>query len=160
MWVIVVLGLLGWWFVASAKKGIAAFWRMLEETNQRHGTRFGTSPKDKATVVGVNLYKGGVLAFDQTNRKIAYISKGGKSIEILGYSFVQSWQITWREKASGSGAKFGIVTVGSARTTHENVVLEITTNDINRPLLRMPISSLSYAEETVARLRIMINARH
>lgn len=160
IWVVIVLGLVGWGFAAMWKKGIANFWQLLSETNGRHGTCFGTSPADKATVVGVNLYKGGALAFDQSNRKIAYITKGGKSIEILGYDFIRSWRVTWREKTVGGGAQFGMVTVGSADTKNDNVILEITTNDINRPIIKMPMSSLRYAEETAARLKIMINSKN
>lgn len=157
--VIAVLFAAGWGLVKLHKKGVANFWRFLAETNELHGTKFGTAPDDKATVVGVSLYKGGVLAFDQTNRKIAYMTKGGKSIEILSYEFVQSWRITWRERTSAGGAQFGVVAVGSAETRYDNVVLEITTNDVKRPIIKLPMSSLRYAEETSARLKIMINAK-
>jgi hypothetical protein len=155
-----VVGGAGWGIFELWKKGIAKFWQLLVETNERYGTAFGTSPEDKATVVGVNLYKGGALAFDQANRKIAYITKGGKSIEILAYDFVQSWRVTWREKAMGGGAQFGIITVGSADTKQDNVFLEITTNDLHRPIIKMPMSSVRYAEEAAARLRILINAKN
>ena len=159
IWVAVALGLIGWGLTVMWKKGIANFWRLLVEANERHGTRFGTSPVDIATVVGVNLHKGGVLAFDQINRKLAYITKGGKSVEILGYDFVQSWRVTWREKTVGGGTQFGIVAVGSADTRSDNVFLEITTCDINRPIIKMPMSSVRFAQETSARLGIMINAK-
>lgn len=106
------------------------------------------------------MYIGGVLAFDRTNRKLAYLTQGGKSIEILGYEFVQSWRLTWRETTGGSGAQFGMVAVGSAETKRDNVVLEITTNDVNRPIIKMPMSSYRYGQETAARLKIMINAKN
>jgi hypothetical protein len=141
------------------RKGIANFWGFLAETNKRHGTLFGTSPEDRATVIGVDLYKGGAIAFDRTNKKIAYITQGGKSIEVLDYDFVQSWRITWRERTNGGGAQFGILAVGSASVRRDDVVLEITTNDIKRPVIKLPMSSVRYAEETSARLKIMINAR-
>jgi hypothetical protein len=159
--ILVIAGLFaaGWGLVELHKKGVANFWRFLAETNELHGTKFGTSPDDRATLVGVSMYKGGVLAFDRMNRKLAYLTKGGKSIEILGYDFVQSWRITWREKTSAGGAKFGIVAVGSAETRYENVVLEITTNDLKRPIIKLPMSSLRYAEETSARLKIMLTQR-
>ncbi|MRX08129.1 hypothetical protein GJ697_09820 [Pseudoduganella sp. FT25W] len=158
--VVLVAILLGWVLLVLWKKGIANFWRLLAETNERYGTSFGKSPEDKATVVGVNLREGGALAFDQASRKIAYLTRGGKSIEVLGYEFVQSWRVTWREKTSGNGAQFGIVTVGSAHTTQDKVFLEITTNDIKRPVIKMPMSSVRYAEETAARLKILINAKN
>lgn len=160
IWVVIVLGIIGWGLMAMWKKGIANFWRILTETNDRHGTRFGTSPADLATVVGSNLYRGGALAFDRANRKLAYVTKGGNSVEILGYEFVQSWRITWRERTSGSGAQFGMVAVGSAETKRDKVVLEITTNDVNRPIIMMPMSSFRYGQETAARLKIMINAKN
>lgn len=159
IWVVIVIGLVSWGFVAMWQKGIGNFWRCLAETNERHGTSFGTSPEDQATVIGVNLYKGGAFAFDQTNRKIAYVTKGGKSVEILTYDFVQSWQVTWRERTTGSGAQFGIVAVGSAEISRDNVFLEIATNDIKRPLIKMPMSSVRYAQDTAARLKLMINAK-
>jgi hypothetical protein len=149
---------LGLWKMQT--KGIARFWQLLAETNELKGTKFGTSPDDKGTVVGVSLYKGGVLAFDRTNRQLAYITKGGSSIEILGYDFVKSWRIIWREKTSGSGAQFGVLAVGSAGTRYEEVVLEISTNDLNRPIIKFPMSSLRYAQETSARLKIMLNAKN
>lgn len=159
VWVIIALGLVGWALAAMWKKGIANFWHLLAETNERHATHFGTSPDDRDTVIGVDLRHGGALAFDRTNRKIAYVTKNGKSVEILSYDFVQSWRITWREKTSGGGAQFGMVTVGSADVRQGNVILEITTNDIRRPLIQMPMSSLRYAQETAARLKILINAK-
>lgn len=150
----------GWGLWEMQKKGIANFWRFLAETNELHGTSFGTSSDAKATVIGSNLYRGGALAFDRKNRKIAYVTQGGKSIEILGYEFVQSWRLTWREKMGGSGAQFGMVAIGASETRRDNVVLEITTNDVNRPIIKMPMSSFRYAEETAARLKIMINAKN
>lgn len=160
--ILVLAGLFaaGWGLWEMQKKGIANFWRYLEETNELHGTSFGTSPDHKATVIGSNLYRGGALAFDQKNRKLAYLTQGGKSIEILGYEFVQSWRLTWRETTQGSGAQFGMVAVGSAETKRDNVVLEITTNDVNRPIIKMPMSSHRYGQETAARLKIMINAKN
>lgn len=155
--IVIAIGLVSWGLVAMWRKGIGNFWRVLAEANDRHGTRFGTSPADMATVVGVNLYRGGAFAFDQTNRKIAYVTKGGKSVEVLTYDFVQSWQVTWRERTTGSGAQFGIVAVGSAKTSYENVFLEITTNDIKRPLIKLPMSSVRYAQDAAARLKLMIN---
>jgi hypothetical protein len=157
--VVAVIFAAGWGLWEMQKKGIANFWRFLAETNKLHGTSFGTSPEDKATVIGSNLYKGGALAFDRTNRKIAYLTKGGQSIEILSYEFVRSWRITWREKTSAGGAQFGVVAAGTAETRYDNVVLEITTNDLDRPIIKLPMSSLRYAEETSARLKIMMNAK-
>ncbi len=159
IWGAIALGLVGWGLTTMWRKGVANFWRLLVDTNERHGTSFGTSADDKATVVGSNLHKGGVLAFDQTNRKLAYITRGGRSIEILSYGFVQSWRVIWREKTVGGGAKFGIVAVGSADTRRDNVFLEITTTDINRPIIKMPMSSVRFAQETSVRLGIMINAK-
>jgi hypothetical protein len=157
--IILALGLAGLAFVAIWKKGAARFWAILAETNKRYGTCFGISSDAKNTIIGVDLYRGGALAFDQTHRKIAYITNHGRSVEILNYDFVQSWRVTWREKTSGGGAHFGMVTIGSASTRQENVFLEITTNDLRRPLIRMPMSSRRYAQETAARLKIMINMR-
>ena len=150
----------GWGLWEMQKKGVANFWRFLAETNERHGTSFGTSPEDKATVIGTSLYTGGALAFDQKSRKLAYVTQGGKSIEILGYEFVQSWRLTWRDKTVGSGAQLGMVAVGGVETKRDNVVLEITTNDVNRPVIKMPMSSFRYGEETAARLKIMIHAKN
>jgi hypothetical protein len=160
IWVVIALGLVGWGIVELHKWGHANFWRYLADTNERHGTSFGTSPDAKETLVGVDTYKGGVLAFDQKNRKIAYLTKGGKSIEILEYAFIRSWRVTWRETTKGGGAQFGAVAVGSTQTSQDKVFLEITTNDIKRPLIKMPMSSLRWAQETAARLEIMINAKH
>jgi hypothetical protein len=117
IWTAIAAGLISWGCVAMGKKGVSRFWRVLVEANERHGTRFGTSPDNIATVVGGNLYKGGALASDQIIRKIAYITKGGKSIEILDCDFVQSWRVTWRERTSGSGVQFGMVALESARTS-------------------------------------------
>lgn len=158
--VIAVLALLGWGSVQLLKKGVAKFWRLLEETNDRHGTCFGTSPADKGTVVGVDLLKGGALAFDRKNRKIAYITKGGKSVEILGYDFVRSWQVTWRDNTRAGGAQFGVVGVGSSYTTQDKIFLEIKTNDLQRPIIKMPMSSVKFAKESAARLDIMLNSRN
>lgn len=148
-----------WGFVALQRKGNANFWRLLASTNERYGTNFGTSPTDKATLIGVDMSKGGVIAFDKKNRKIALLTHGGKSIEIFNYDFIRSWKISWREKSSAGGAQFGIVTLGSAHSAYDKIFLEISTNDINRPIIKMPMSSMRWAQETSARLEIMINAK-
>lgn len=158
-WIVVILVAAGYGLMVMWKKGIANFWRILAETNKRHGTSFGTSPADKATVVGVDLLKGGALAFDRKNRKIAYITKGGKSVEVLGYEFVRAWEVTWRNTTRAGGAQFGMVGVGSSNTTQDKIFLEIKTSDIQRPIIKMPMSSVSFAKESAARLSIMINSR-
>ncbi|WP_139260735.1 hypothetical protein [Duganella sacchari] len=157
IFVAAAIGFAAWGLVAIHRKGVANFWRHLAETNQTHGTDFGTSPASLATVVGVDLNNGGVLAFDQKNRKIAYLTKGGKSVEVLPYDFVRSWTVEWREQSSAGGARFGMVAVGTANARQNDVVLQIETNDLQRPILRMPMSSVRYARETSARLRTLLN---
>jgi hypothetical protein len=140
-------------------KGVANFWRLLAETNELHGTSFGTTPADKATLIGADMFNGGVMALDIKNRRIAYLTKGGKSVEILDFHFIRAWRITWRDKSGFGGAQFGILAVGSAHTSRDKVCLEITTNDVERPIIRLPMSSLRWAQETSARLDIMINSK-
>ena len=147
-----------WALVVMWRKGVANFWRLLADTNVRYGTSFGTSPQDAPTIVGTNMHKGGVLAFDRQSRKIAYLSNGGKSIEILDYDFIKSWRVIWREKAVANGARFGSIAIGATDIRRDNVFLEITTSDIARPVLQMPMSSVRFGQETSARLKIMINA--
>lgn len=159
IWIVLAIGIVGWGLVTWWKQSVAKFWLLLAETNHRHGTNFGTSPVDKATLIGADLFKGGVLAFDRKNRKIAYMTRGGKSIEILAYSFIRSWAVTWREKQTGSGAQFGAIAIGSSHTSHDKVFLELTTNDVQRPIIRMPMSSLEWARDTAARLEIMMNSK-
>lgn len=151
------IGLAAWGLVAIHRKGVANFWRYLAETNQVHGTDFGTSPTSIATLVGVDLNNGGVLAFDRKNRKIAYLTKGGKSVEVLPYDFVRSWKVEWHEQSSAGGARFGMVAVGTATARQKDVVLQIETNDLQRPIIRMPMSSVRYARETSARLSTLLN---
>lgn len=157
--VFAAIAAIAWGIVKLHQKGVANFWNLLATTNEQHGTSFGTSPDHKATVIGSDTYKGGVLAFDQKNRKIAFLTKGGESIEILDYGFVRSWRVTWREKTGIGGAQFGIVAIGSANASQDKVFLEISTNDITRPIIRLPMSSLSWARDTAARLEIMVNAK-
>lgn len=151
------IGLAAWGLMAVHRKGVANFWRLLAETNRTHGTDFGTSPASAATVVGVDSIKGGVLAFDLKNRKIAYLTNGGKSVEVLPFGFVRSWTVEWREQTSAGGARFGMVAVGSANTRQNEVVLQIETTDLQRPIIRMPMSSVRYARETSSRLSTLIN---
>ncbi|USX15329.1 hypothetical protein NHH88_05950 [Oxalobacteraceae bacterium OTU3CAMAD1] len=159
LYVAAAVALAAWGLIAIHRKGVANFWRYLAETNKTHGTDFGTSPAFMATVVGVDLNKGGVLAFDQKNRKIAYLTRGGKSVEVLPYDFVRSWTVEWREQSSAGGARFGMVAVGAADTRQNDVVLHIETNDLQRPVLRMPMSSVRYARETSTRLSTLLNIK-
>lgn len=62
IWTVIAAGLISWGCFAMWKKGVSRFWRVLVEANERHGTRFGTSPDDMATVVGGNLYQGEALS--------------------------------------------------------------------------------------------------
>jgi hypothetical protein len=48
--VLATLAVLGWGYVQLHKKAHAKFWQLLAETNDRHGTSFGTSLRIPANV--------------------------------------------------------------------------------------------------------------
>jgi hypothetical protein len=138
------------------KKGTDKFWTMMRGLNARHGTAFGTSRKDVNTVVGTNsMY--GIMAFDQKNRKLAYITKSGKSVEILDYTFIRSWRLTWGETTLAGGGQVGFVVYGSSKTRRHNAVIEIETSDLRRPVIKLRMPTLAYGEQARARLDILIN---
>lgn len=137
-------------------KGTDKFWAMMRDLNAQHGTAFGTCRADVDTVIGTNsLY--GIMAFDPTNRKIAYITKSGKSVEILDYSIIHAWTLRWSENTYAGGVMAGFVGFGSTNTSQHNAVLEIETNDYRRPLIKLRMPSMRYAEHARARLRALVN---
>jgi hypothetical protein len=140
------------------KRGTDQFYKLMEHTNKRHGTAFGTTRDDVHTVLGTNaLY--GIMAFDQKNRKLAYVTKSGKSIEVLDFSYIRSWKTTWTENTSVTAGE-GLVGGANvkARTSTSNVVIEIGTNDLKRPLIKIRAPSKEYAEQWNSRLAVLFNA--
>ena len=105
------------------------------------------------------LYISGLLAFDRKNRKIAYVSKGGKSAEILDYTFIRSWRLKWDETTYAGGGQIGFAAYGSSRTRRHNAVLVIETNDLRRPVIKLPMLTVADGEKAHARLSILINER-
>lgn len=138
------------------KKGNEKFWATMKDLNARHGTAFGVDHEDAATVVGTNPLWG-IMAFDRKNRKIAYITKGGKSIEILDYAFIRACQLAWDETTHAGGGQIGFVAYGSSRTRHSNPVIVIETSDLRRPVVKLRMPSMAYGEDALARLNILIN---
>jgi hypothetical protein len=139
------------------RRGTDNFWALMREQNARHGTAFGTTRSDANTVIGTNaLY--GVMAFDRKNRKIAYVTKAGKSVEILDYRFIRSWCLNYDQMTAASGASVGAFAFGSARTRRSNVAIEIATNDLNRPTLVLRVHSEAYGRQAIERLNILINS--
>lgn len=150
---IVVLIVGCWW---TLKNGTDKFWVMMRDLNARHGTAFGTSRKDVNTVVGTNsMY--GIMAFDQKNRKIAYITKSGKSVEVLDYTFIRTWRLTWGETTRAGGGQIGFAAYGSSHTERHDAVLEIETSDLRRPIIKLRMPTVAYGEHARARLNILIN---
>lgn len=137
------------------KSNIDKLWATLRELNIQHGTAFGTSPKDSHTVIG--NFDSGLMAFDQKNRKIAYIIKSGKSVEILDYKIIRRWHLVWDETTYAGGGQIGFAAYGSSRTRRHNAVLIIETNDLRRPIIKLPMVTVGYAENAQVRLNILIN---
>lgn len=139
------------------RKGTDKFYKLMEDTNQKHGTSFGTTRDDVHTVLGTNaLY--GIMAFDQKNRKIAYVTKSGKSIEVLDFSYIRSWNTTWTENTTATAGQGLIGTNVQAKTSTSNVAIEIGTNDLKRPLIKIRVPSMAYADQWNSRLSILLNA--
>ncbi|MBA5640386.1 hypothetical protein H3H37_25330 [Duganella sp. LX20W] len=158
--ILLVVGLviycLYWGYRKIFWHGVDQFYAMMADLNKRHGTSFGTTREDYNTVIGRNTAKG-VMAFDKKNRKIAYVTKAGKQVEILDYKFIRTWRITYDEKTSGGGIAIGATVAGSGRTTRHNVAIEIGTTDINRPTVRIWMLNYAHAQDSIERLDILIN---
>jgi hypothetical protein len=143
-----------WWAI---KRETEKIWAIMRKLNARHGTAFGTTLADIDTVIGMNT--SGIMAFDRKNRKIAYITKNGKTAEVLDYSFIRSWQLTWDERTYASGGQIGFAAFGSSRTKRFNAMLVIATSDLRRPIIKLPMLTVAAGENANARLSILINGK-
>ena len=151
----IFVGALVYGYRLMLKKGTDNFYRLMAETNKRHGTSFGTTRDDVHTVLGVNaLY--GVMAFDQQNRKIAYVTKSGKVTEVLDFSYLANWQTKWVEKTVASESPSLMGSHVEMKTRQQNVVIEFGTNDLKRPRIMVPVPSKKYAEEWSQRLSVLL----
>lgn len=138
------------------KRGNDNFWKLMRETNQRYRTSFGTTKDESHTVLGANSLNG-IIAFDQSNRKLAYITKSGKSVEIFDFSYIKSWKITWLENTVAHAGPSLIGTHVNVKTSFSNVKFEIGTNDLKRPLIKISVPSRAYADQWNERLNILLN---
>lgn len=149
-----------WGYRSLMKRGTDKFYKMMEDLNKQHGTSFGTTREDVHTVLGTNALFG-IMAFDQKNRRIAYVTKSGKSIEILDFSYIRAWNTKWDENtvAKTSPSAFGLGSRSESNTRISNIVLEIGTNDLKRPIIKIRVPSIPYAEQWSSRLDILLNGR-
>ena len=130
--VAIFIGALVYGYRLMLKKGTDNFYRLMADTNKRHGTSFGTTRDDVHTVLGVNALHG-VMAFDQQNRKIAYVTKSGKVTEVLDFSYFANWQTRWVEKTVASESPSLMGSHVEMKTRQQDVVIEFGTNDLKRP---------------------------
>src|SRR5262245_46771470 len=78
-----------------------AFEKLLGEINQQHQTRFTLDPNLRMTEM-----PSGVVAvvanwfFDRDARKVLIVSKGGKSIEVLNFSYFTGCELIFDERPS------------------------------------------------------------
>ena len=114
------------------------FYQLMLDTNRLHNTSFPVRRKDAHLVLGFNSGVG-VIAFDPENRKICYVSKHGKSAEVFDFSYIKSWELNWHDKGAQS--------VG--------VHFLLSTPDLKRPQLKIPVNSLSDGKNWENRLDIL-----
>jgi len=145
----------GVWYAWAYRSGARKFWSKLEQANQENGTHFG-DPRDLSYVVGADTGTG-VLVFDPVMKKIAFVTQYGRTVEVLDYSFIRRWNLIWEEQTRTAGVGNAFVYFASSRTQRRKAVLVIHTNDLNRPIVRLSMSSMEYAEQASARLEILVN---
>ncbi len=131
------------WAIHLQKKRHNALLSKFREHNQKLGTAFPDSSVDSELILS-DTDKKFVIAFDPTTRKICMVSGRKDPGEILEFSYIRQWQLKWTEVSGNGGHSF------------KNVHFDFSTNDLKRPLIRIPVAGKVYGDQWNSRLGILL----
>jgi hypothetical protein len=115
------------------------------EHNQRLGTSFPDNRIDSELIL-IDRARKLAIAFDPGSRKICLVLGPKDQGEVLDFSFIRQWQLKWTESNGSNGYSL------------KDVHFDFSTNDLRRPLIRVPVVGKGYGDTWNSRLGILFNA--
>lgn len=143
---VIIAGIVGFIILVLVltQRGRDQFWKMMQDTNEQHGTAFPTSPRDMHLVLSAGSL-GSSLIFDEKNKKIYHLyDPAGKRGEILEFSYFRRWQLKWTNRFI------------NGKQTPQDVHFVFETSDLKRPIIKVPVRSLTVGEHWDSRLSILL----
>ncbi|MEN4918177.1 hypothetical protein ABE485_05860 [Achromobacter spanius] len=133
------------WAVHLQKKRHKALLAKFREHNQRLGTSFPVDSVDSELILSDKDQKV-YIAFDPQAQKICMVLGAKDPGEVLDFAYIRRWQLKWTEVSSNGGLSF------------KNVHFDFSTNDLKRPLVRVPVAGKGYGDTWDSRLGILLGA--
>ncbi|SEK08763.1 hypothetical protein [Achromobacter sp. NFACC18-2] len=133
------------WAIHRQQKRHKALLAKFREHNQRLGTSFPETSVDSELILS-DKNKKFVIAFDPQTQKICMVSGAKDPGEVFEFSYIRRWQLKWTEKSGNNSLSF------------ENVHFDFSTNDLKRPLIRIPVVGKGYGDTWNSRLGILLGA--
>ena len=87
-----------------------------------------------------------IIAFDPQSQKLCMVDGAKDPGEVLDFSYIRKWQLKWTEKS------------GNGNLSFLNVHFDFSTNDLKRPLIRIPVAGKAYGDTWNSRLGILLQA--
>lgn len=133
------------WGIHRQKKKHNALLTKFREHNQRLGTSFPDTSIDSELIL-IDRAKKLAIAFDPESKKICLVLGPKDQGEVLDFSFIRQWQLKWTESNGSNGYSL------------KDVHFDFSTNDLRRPLIRVPVVGKGYGDTWNSRLGILFNA--
>lgn len=131
------------WAVHRQQKRHKALLAKFRDHNQRLGTAFPEDSVDSELILS-DKDKKVVIAFDPQSQKLCMVDGAKDPGEVLDFSYIRKWQLKWTEKS------------GSGNLSFLNVHFDFSTNDLKRPLIRIPVAGKGYGDTWNSRLGILL----
>ena len=142
--VVTIVALIAW-AVHRQQKRHKALLAKFREHNQRLGTSFPEDSVDSELILSDTRRKF-VIAFDPKSQKLCVVDGAKDPGEVLDFSFIRRWQLKWTEKS------------GNGNLSFTNVHFDFSTNDLKRPLIRIPVAGKDFGDMWNSRLGILLGA--
>ncbi|WP_233236531.1 hypothetical protein [Bordetella sp. LUAb4] len=141
---VTIIALIAWGLHLQKKKHNALLAKFREH-NQRFGTSFPDTSIDSELIL-CDKDKKLVIAFDPQSQKLCMVQGPKDQGEVLDFSYIRRWQLKWTESNGSNGFQL------------KNVHFDLSTNDLKRPLIRVPVTNKAYGDTWNSRLGILFNA--
>jgi len=142
--VVTIIALIAW-AVHLQKKKDNALLAKFREHNQRFGTSFPDDSIDSELILCAKDKKV-VIAFDPKSEKLCMVQGTKDQGEVLDFSYIRRWQLKWTESNGKNGFQL------------MDVHFDLSTTDLKRPLIRVPVTNKAYGDTWNSRLGILFNA--
>ncbi|MDE2599071.1 MAG: hypothetical protein KGL40_05560 [Rhodocyclaceae bacterium] len=142
--IVVLVAFFVWYHCVNVKHAQSVLEKIVARANAEHGLAFNSDPETSAGKATILFSTHRHLLFDTSNRKLMFVNPGRQEYSVHDYSYIDRWQLNWVEHSV------------KGRMTHRDVYFALSTNDINCPVINVPIISKKYGDEWNQRLRLLL----